>query len=325
MQRIIHIVTVLLTAGTLAAGPAAAQQDFPNRPMRMIVPWPPGQAADLVGRVMAQKIAEVLGQQIVIDNRAGAGGMIGTDVAAKATPDGYTLLSASSGPVSINPLLQKAAYDPMRDLTPVANVCLSPFLLVTVPQTPAQNAREFVALLKASPGKYTFASSGTGATAHLVAEFFNSMAGVQVTHIPYKGSVPALTDVISGRVNYAFETIASTMPHIKSGRLKTFGISMARPSALAPGIEPIAVAANLPGFDAAAWIGVMVTGGTPKSVVDKIAAAVETAIKSPDVTDKLLTVGVEVDYRRPAEFAQYLKEQQTRYGDIIKRGNIKIE
>jgi tripartite-type tricarboxylate transporter receptor subunit TctC len=315
----------LFAAALIVAGAAFAQKDYPNRPLRMIVPWPPGQAADLVGRVMAQKIGEVLGQQIVIDNRAGAGGMIGTDVAAKATADGYTLLSASSGPVSINPLLQKAAYDVERDLTPVVNVCLSPFLLVTVPQFPAQTAREFVAVLKANPGKYQFASSGTGATAHLVAEFFNNLAGVQVTHIPYKGSVPALTDVISGRVAYAFETVASTMPHIKSGRLKTFGISMGRPSALAPGIEPIAIAANLPGFDAAAWIGVMVTAGTPKDVVAKLAAAAETAMQSPEVREKLLTIGVEVDYRRPDEFARYLKEQSARYGEIIKKGNIRVE
>ena len=320
MQR-----SILLAAVLAFAGAAGAQQNYPNRPLRMIVPWPPGQAADLVGRVIAQKISEVLGQQIVIDNRAGAGGMIGTDVAAKATPDGYTLLSASSGPVSINPLLQKAAYEPLRDLAPVANVCLSPFLLVTVPQFPAVTARDFVAVVKANPGKYSFASSGTGATAHLVAEWFNGLAGIQVTHIPYKGSVPALTDVISGRVDYAFETVASTMPHIKSGRLKTYGISMARTSALAPGIEPLATAANVPGFDAAAWIGVMVTAGTPKEIVAKLAAAVETAMKSSDVRDRLLTVGVELDYRRTEEFARYLKEQQARYTDIIKTGNIKIE
>ena len=327
MKRIDPYAAMLACAAALVfyAGAACAQQDYPNRPLRMIVPWPPGQAADLVGRVMAQKIGEALGQQIVIDNRAGAGGMIGTDVAAKATPDGYTLLSASSGPVSINPLLQKAAYDVERDLTPVVNVCLSPFLLVTVPQFPAQNAREFVALLKANPGKYTFASSGTGATAHLVAEWFNSMAGVQVTHIPYKGSVPALTDVISGRVAYAFETVAATMPHIKSGRLKTYGLSMGRPSALAPGIEPIAITANLPGFDAAAWIGVMVTAGTPKAIVDKLAAAAETAMQSPEVLEKLLNIGVEVDYRRPAEFTRYLKDQQMRYAEIIRKGGIKIE
>src|SRR3954463_11781791 len=197
MQRFFLIAAMLATAGAVYA-----QQDFPARPMRMIVPWPPGQATDLVGRVMAQKMADVLGQQIVIDNRPGAGGMIGTDIAAKAAPDGYTLLAASSGPVSINPLLQKVAYDAERELAPVANVCVAPFLLVSAPSFPAQNAKEFVALLKANPGKYTFASSGTGATAHLIGEFFNSLAGVQVTHVPYKGSVPALTDVISGRVAY---------------------------------------------------------------------------------------------------------------------------
>ncbi len=316
---------ILFLAMLAGAGAASAQQDFPNRPMRMIVPWPPGQAADLVGRVMAQKMGEVLGQQIVIDNRAGAGGMIGTDVAAKATADGYTLLSASSGPVSINPLLQKTAYDVDRELTPVANVCVAPFLLVTVAQFPAQNAREFVALLKANPGKYTFASSGTGATAHMIAEFFNNMAGVQVTHVPYKGSVPALTDVMGGRVAYAFETVSATLPHVKSGRLKTYGISIDRASALAPGIEPLAVTAGLPGFNAAAWIGVMVTGGTPKAIVDKLGAAAATAIKSPDVLEKLFSIGVEVDYRNPADYARYLKEQQVRYSEIIKRGNIKIE
>jgi tripartite-type tricarboxylate transporter receptor subunit TctC len=316
---------VLFAAMLAVAGAAGAQQDYPNRPLRMIVPWPPGQATDLVGRVMAQKMSDVLGQQIVIDNRAGAGGMIGTDVAAKATPDGYTLLAASSGPVSINPLLQKTAYDPERELAPVANVCVAPFLLVSAPSFPAQNAKEFVALLKANPGKYTFASSGTGATAHMIAEYFNNMAVVQVTHVPYKGSVPALTDVISGRVAYAFETVASTMPHVKAGRLKAYGISIDRPSALAPGIEPIAVAANLPGFNAAAWIGVMATAGTPKRIVDKLGVAAETAMKSPEVLERLASVGVEVDYQRPAVFADYLKEQKKRYSEIIKRANIKIE
>jgi tripartite-type tricarboxylate transporter receptor subunit TctC len=316
---------VLFAAMLAAVGAACAQQDYPNRPLRMIVPWPPGQATDLVGRVMAQKMSDVLGQQIVIDNRAGAGGMIGTDVAAKATPDGYTLLAASSGPVSINPLLQKTAYDPERELAPVANVCVAPFLLVSAPSFPAQNAKEFVALLKANPGKYTFASSGTGATAHMIAEYFNNMAVVQVTHVPYKGSVPALTDVISGRVAYAFETVASTMPHVKAGRLKAYGISIDRPSALAPGIEPIAVAANLPGFNAAAWIGVMATAGTPKRIVDKLGVAAETAMKSPEVLERLASVGVEVDYQRPAVFADYLREQKKRYSEIIKRANIKIE
>ena len=320
MKRIVAFAAIVFFAAT-----AIAQQNYPARPLRMIIPWPPGQATDLVGRVMAQKLSEVLGQPVVTDNRPGAGGMIGTDVVAKASPDGYTILAASSGPVSINPLLQKAPYDVGRELAPVANVVLAPFLLVTYPSFPAANAREFIALVKASPGKYTFASSGTGATAHLIAEWFNAMAGLQVTHIPYKGSVPALTDVIAGRIDYAFETVAATLPHVKAGRLKTYGISIGRISALAPGIEPVATAGNLPGFDVAAWIGVMVTAGTPKAIVNRLAAAVETAMKSAEVRERLLTVGTEVDYRGTEEFTRLLKNQQARFSDVIKRGNIRIE
>jgi len=320
MKRIVIFAAMLVFAGT-----AIAQQNYPVRPLRMIIPWPPGQATDLVGRVMAQKLSEILGQPVVTDNRPGAGGMIGTDVVAKASPDGYTILAASSGPVTINPLLQKTPYDVGRELAPVANVVLAPFLLVTYPSFPAANAREFIALVKASPGKYTFASSGTGATAHLIAEWFNAMAGLQVTHIPYKGSVPALTDVIAGRIDYAFETVAATLPHVKAGRLKTYGISIGRISTLAPGIEPVATAGNLPGFDVAAWIGVMVTAGTPKAIVNRLAAAVETAMQSAEVRDRLLTVGTEVDYRGTEEFTRLLKNQQARYSDVIKKGNIKIE
>jgi tripartite-type tricarboxylate transporter receptor subunit TctC len=319
-----RVILLVLAVFALAA-PALAQQNYPNRPVRMIIPWPPGQATDLVGRVLAQELTKVFGQQVIADNRAGAGGMIGTDVAAKATPDGYTLLAGSSGPVTINPLLQKTPFDVDRDLLPVANVGLSPYVLVTNPQFPAANVREFIALVKANPGKYSFASSGTGATAHLVAEWFNGRAGLQVTHVPYKGSSPALTDVIAGQIAYAIETLAATQPHIKSGRLKAYGISLAKGSALAPGIEPLATGANLPGFDVGAWIGVMVPTGTPKPIVDRIAAAIETTMQSPEVRERISGVGLELDYRRTDEFTRYLKEQKARFADIIKTGNIKVE
>ncbi len=328
MKRIALLVAALVFSGAAIAQQNAAPasgQAYPNRPVRLVIPWPPGQATDLAGRVLAQKLSELFGQQVVADNRAGAGGMIGTDVVAKAAPDGYTILAASSGPVTVNPLLQKAPYDVDRDLAPVANIGLSPYLLVTSPQFPAANAREFVALVKANPGKYSFASSGTGATAHLIAEWFNSLAGLQVTHVPYKGSSPALTDVISGQIAYAIETAAATMPHVKSGRLKAYGVSLARGSALAPGIEPLATAANLPGFDVGAWLGVMVPAGTPKPIVDRIAAAVDTAMQSAEVRERIAGIGVEVDYRRTEEFTRYLKEQQARFADIIKKGNIKLE
>ncbi|MGZ5152050.1 MAG: Bug family tripartite tricarboxylate transporter substrate binding protein, partial [Burkholderiales bacterium] len=287
--------------------------------------WPPGQATDLAGRVVALQLSTILGQQVIPDNRPGAGGMIGTDMAAKATPDGYTLLAASSGPVTINPLLQKVPFDPVRDLAPVANVGLSPYILVTGAKFPAANIKEFIALVKANPGKYSFASSGTGATAHLVAELFNGRAGLQVTHVPYKGSAPALIDVISGEIAYALETMAGTMPHIKSGRLKAYGISTIKGSALAPGIEPLATGANLPGFDAAAWIGVMVPAGTPKPIVERLAVAVDKAMQAQDTRERIEAAGLEVDYRRTEVFAPYLQEQRARFAEIIKKNNIRIE
>jgi tripartite-type tricarboxylate transporter receptor subunit TctC len=316
---------VLLFAATVLASAAFAQQNYPTRPLRIVIPWPPGQATDLAGRLVAQKLSELLSQPVIAENRPGAGGMIGTDVVAKATPDGYTLLAASSGPVTINPLLQKVPYDAERELLPVANVGLSPYILVTGGKFPAGNAREFVSVIKASPGKYSFASSGTGATAHLVAELFNGRAGLQVTHVPYKGSAPALVDVISGQVAYALETMAATMPHVKAGRLKAFGISMIRTSELAPGIEPLAKVADLPGFDASAWIGVMVPVGTPKPVVERLARALDKGMQGADMRERLATAGLEVDYRPPGEFARYLKEQKVRFAEIIKKNNIRIE
>ena len=327
MKNIALLVAVLALTGPALAqqGAAATAQGYPNRTVRMVIPWPPGQATDLVGRVLAQKLSELFGQAVVPENRAGAGGMIGTDAVAKAVPDGYTILAASSGPVTINPLLQKAPYDVDRDLMPVATIGMSPYLLVVNSQFPAANAREFLALVRANPGKYSFASSGTGATAHLIAESFNSLSGLQVTHVPYKGSAPALTDVMGGQIAYAIETAAGAMPHVRSGRLKALAVSLAKGSALTPGIEPMATAANLPGFDVGAWLGVMVPAGTPKPIVDRIAAAVETAMQAPEVRERIAGVGVEVDYRRTEEFTRYLKEQQARFAEIIRKGAIKVE
>ena len=320
MRRITLLMSMLALCGA-----ALAQQPYPNRPLRMVIPWPPGQATDLAGRVVAQKLGEVLGQPVVAENRAGAGGMTGTDTAAKAPPDGYTLLMASSGPVTINPLLQKTPYDVDRDLVPVARVGLSPYVLVTAPSFPAANARELVALVKANPGKYSFASSGTGATAHLVAEWFNMRAGLTAIHVPYKGSAPALTDVAGGQVAYALETVAGTMPLIRANRLRAYGISLGKASALTPGIEPLAKSLNLPGFDVGAWIGVMVATGTPRAVVDRLSAAMHTVMQSAEVRERLTGVGLEVDYGGADEFAPYLKEQHARFAEIIKRGNIKVE
>ena len=319
-----RILLILLAALTLC-GAALAQQPYPNRPLRVVIPWPPGQATDLVGRLIAQKLTEVLGQTAVPDNRAGAGGMMGTDFAAKAAPDGYTLLMASSGPVTINPLVQKTPYDVDRELVPVAKIGLSPYVLVTSPSFPAANAKEFVALVKANPGKYSFASSGTGATAHIVAETFNMRAGLSTIHVPYKGSAPALTDVAGGQVAYALETVAGTMPLVRAGRLRAYGLSIAKATAMAPGVEPLADSLGLAGFDVGAWIGVMVPAGTPKPVIDRLSGAMQTIMASADVRERLTGVGLEVDYAGADEFARYLKVQHTRFADIIKKAGIRID
>src|SRR5258706_4888466 len=239
-----------LIAGLLVAS-SAWPQNYPNRAVRVVVPWPPGQATDIAARVVADKLQQALGQPFVIDNRPGAGGAIGSEVVVKSAPDGYTLLAASSGPLSIMPNLQKTPYDPLKDLAPISLIAAVPFALVVNPSFPAANAKEFVALVKANPGKYTFASSGTGATAHLFAELFNSMAQIQARHVPYKGSSPALTDIMNGQVTYAVETVAATVGHIKSGRLKTFGVSTARRSNAMPDVPSLGEVANLP-YDAAA-------------------------------------------------------------------------
>lgn len=321
------LLTATVLGGTLAVSTDVAAQGaaYPNRPVRMIVPWPPGQATDLAGRVLAEQLSRGLGQPVVVENRAGAGGMIGTDAAAKSTPDGYTILAASSGPVTVNPLLQKAAYDPEKDLIPVAMIGMSPYILVTHPSFPAKDVKEFVALVKANPGKYSFGSSGTGATAHLIAESFNSTVGLQATHVPYKGSAPAITDVMSNQISWVIETAAATLPNVRAGKLKAYGVSLAQGSYLAPNIEPFQKSLGLADFDVGAWLGVMVPAGTPRPVVDRLAAEVDRAMKSPEAKKGFDSIFVEIDYRPAEAFARSLKQQKERFTEIIKRGNIKVE
>jgi len=291
----------------------------------MIVAWPAGQATDLGGRVVAQELSKELGQPVVVENKAGAGGAIGTDLTAKATPDGYTITMASSGPVTVVPLFQKTPYDPDKDLIPVAMVGLSPYNLVTAPDFPAKNAAEFVALVKANPGKYTFATSGAGATAHLITESFNAATGLKSVHVPYKGSSPALTDVASGQVNYAIETAAATMPFIRNGRLKGYGVSLKNGSTVTPGQIPLATGANIPDFDLGAWMGIMVPKGTPQPVIERLSTAIAKVMKLPEVQKQFDTIAVQVDYRDQAEFRKYLKSISQEFAAVIKANDIKVE
>jgi tripartite-type tricarboxylate transporter receptor subunit TctC len=314
-------IVATLAAWLFALG--ALAQSYPNRPVKVVVPWPPGQATDIAARVVAERLQTVLGQPFVVENRPGAGGSIGTDAVVKSAPDGYTLLAASSGPVSIMPNLQGTPYDPLKDLAPVSLICATPFALVTHPSFPAASAREFVALVKANPGKYTFASSGTGATAHLFAELFNSMAGIQARHVPYKGSAPALTDVMNGNVSYAVETVAATQTHIKSGRLKAFGVTTAKRTGAMPELTPLAEV--VPGYDAAAWIGYAAPAGTPRELLARISGEMRKLLATDEVKARLVSLGLDAVSSTPEEMAAYLRREQERYGSIIKSQNIKVE
>ncbi len=308
-------------------GAAAAQQApaYPTRPIRLIIPWPPGQATDLAARVLAQRFSEILGQPVVPENRAGAGGMIGTDAAAKAAPDGYTLLAASAGPVTINPLLQRTPFDPERDLAPVAMHSLSPYQLVVRRNFPANDIREFIAVVRAAPGRYTFSSSGTGATAHLIAEYFVRSAGLDVVHVPFQGSAPSMTALVAGQVDFSVETTAATNPIVRQGNARGLGISLARGTALAPDVPPIARAADMPGFDAGAWGGIMVPANTPRPIVERLAAAVEQAMTAPEVRERFTQINTEIDYRGTDAFAVYLREQREKFAGIIRAANIRLE
>lgn len=304
---------------------AVAQAAYPNRSIKMMIPWPPGQATDLVGRSLAMGLTQILGQTVVAENKAGAGGMIGTDVVAKAAPDGYTLLAASSGPITVSPLLQSTPYNVDKDLTFIAMAGLSPYLLVTAPDFPVKDAAEFVALVKANPGKYTFASSGTGATAHLICEAFNARAGLKAVHVPYKGSSPALTDVMAGRVSYCIETAAGTMPFVRDGRLKALGVSLMNGSTVTPGIPPLATAANVPGFNLGAWVGLVAPGGLPQDLRERLAKAVQEIMQAPETKELYQRIAVEIDYKTGPEFAKYLSDTKAQFIDVIKTNNIKIE
>ena len=314
----------LLFASVLVST-AALAQSYPNHPVKVIVPWPPGQATDIAARMLAAKLQESMGQAFVIDNRAGAGGAIGTEAVVKSPADGYTLLAASSGPVSIMPSLQKIPYDPLKDLTLIGLITRNPYALVVAANFPASNAKEFIALVKANPDKYTFASSGTGATAHLVAELFNSQAGIKARHVPYKGSAPAITDVMSGQVDYMVETVAAVAPHLKSGRLKTFGVSTGRRAAALPDVPTLAEAGNLPDYDIGAWIGYAVPAGTPRDIVLRLSGEMQKALQAPDLKERLLNAGLDPVAVPLDELPAFMRREQDRYAAIIKGANIKVE
>ncbi len=316
--------TLLIAATLLVAGAAHAQQ-YPNRPVKVIIPWPPGQATDLAARIIGQKLQEAFGQPFIMENKPGAGGAIGTQEVVRSAPDGYTLLASSSGPLSIKPNLEKISYDPVKDLAGVSLTALAPFALVSGPAFQPNSAKDLVALVKANPGKYTFASSGTGATAHLFSEMLVTATDMKARHVPYKGSAPALTDVMNGSVDFTIETVASIVGHVKNGRLKVFGVTTAKRSSALPEVPTLTEALGLKGYDNAAWIGYAAPAGTPKEILERLAAEIKKAAAMPDVKERYLTLGMETAANTPAEMDAMMKSELARYGQAIKAAGIKVE
>jgi tripartite-type tricarboxylate transporter receptor subunit TctC len=315
---------VLAVLALFIAGHAAAQ-GYPNRPIKIIVGFPPGQSVDVVARLVAQPMSQSLGQGVVVENRAGAGGVIGASALLAAPADGYTTMIGSSGPLSINPHLTKVPFDVKSSFEPISMLASLQYVLVTQPSFPASNAKELIALVKANPGKHNFAGSGNGTTQHLAGELFKLQAGLEATFIPYAGSTAAITDLMSGRVSYAFETIATVLPLIQSGRLKALAVSSQKRSTQLPDVPTVAENAGLKDFNVVAWIGLLAKAGTPPEATNKLAAEVQKALQTPEVRERFASLGMDPVSSTPAELTRVMNDAYERYGDVIKRANIKIE
>jgi tripartite-type tricarboxylate transporter receptor subunit TctC len=312
----------MLAALALCAGSAFAQ-NYPNHPIKLLVPWPPGQATDVAARMVADKLVPVLGQPLVVDNRPGAGGVVGSEVAAKSPADGYTLLAGSSGPISISPNVQKVAYEPLRDFAPISLLAVNPFMLVVNPAIPAKNVKELIDLLKANPGKYSFASSGSGATSHLMSVLFNSMAGVDAVHVPYKGSSQSITDVVNGQVAYTIETVPAVAGLVKADKLRALGATSLKRAQAMPDVPTIAE--TLPGYEMFGWIGLMAPAGTPSAITERISAETRKIMSDPEIRKRFLAAGMEPEGNTPAEFAVFLRNQNDRYGSIVKQAHVRLD
>ena len=322
--------SLLLGASGLAAGLAApaivqAQAAYPARPLRMIVPWPPGQATDLMARVTATKIGESWGQAIVPENRAGAGGMIGTDLVAKAAPDGYTILAASTGPITTAPLVQRTPYDVQRDLAPVAQIGISPYVLIVRKDFPAQTAAEFVAKVRAEPGKYTYATSGTGAAAHLITLMFLTRAKLDAVHVPFQGSAPGLTAVTAGQVDFAIETLVATSALFRQGAVRALGVSLQNGTELQPDLMPLARLPGVEGYDVGAFGGYMVPASTPRPIIERLDAETGKAMATDEVKGRLAQIGFQPFYRNTADFTAFLNRHREEFREVIQANNIKVD
>lgn len=319
-------VSSCLAAVLLAiASSAAVAQAYPVKPVRMVVPFPAGGATDIVGRLIAQKLSESWGQQVIVDNRGGAGGTIGSDIAAKSAPDGYTMLVGTSSTHAIAPsLYSKLPYDPVRDFAPVTLVASATILLAVHPSVPAKNVRDLIALAKRKPNALSFASSGNGGISHLIGEHFKSVGGIQMLHVPYKGDTPALVDLVSGQVHLMFGTAVSFLPYVKAGRLNALAVTNPKRSPIAPDVPTVAES-GLPGFEALQWFGIFVPAGASKEIVARLNGEIVKIVRLPDIRERMTSLGADVVGSTPEQFAAFQKTDTAKWARVVKESGAKIE
>ena len=322
MTRVCKLIGIL-TLALLALG--AQAQTYPAKPIRLICPFPPGGAVDIASRAVAHALTQQLGQPVTVDNRPGAGGNIGAEIAAKSAPDGYTLLMATSNILAINPALySKVPFDSLKDFAPVSIVVSLNNVLVVHPSLPYKSVKEVIAAAKAQPGKLTYASSGNGTSIHLSGELFKSMAGVDMLHIPYKGSAPAVTDLLAGQVNMMFDNIPSSLPHIKAGKLRALAVTGSKHSHSLPDLPTIAEAA-IPGYESYVWFGVVAPAATPAEIVKRLNAELAKAAVSPEFRDRLSGQGYDVLSTTPEQMTDSIRGEMAKWGKIVKASGAKVD
>lgn len=318
-MRFVVVISVAFAAMTGAAN----AQPYPVKPIRIIAPFAPGGATDILARLVAQRLTEALGQQAIVENRAGGGSVIGTELAAKAAPDGHTLLMVSTSTVTLPSLQRKLPYDTLRDLATVTQLVSSPNVLVVHPSLPVKSVRELITLARARPDQIAFGSGGNGTSTHLGAEILGIMAGVRMTHVPYKGAAPATVAILSGDVSWQLSAILSTMPHITARRLRAIAVSSLGRSSVLPDVPP--VADTLPGFEASPWTGVSVPAGTPKEVIARLHQEIQRGFNAPETRERLARDGNEVVTSTPEEFDAFFRAQMVKWGKVIKAANIRVD
>ena len=319
----VRIACVAALALAMALPSLAQAQNYPNRPIRMVLPFSPGGAADTPGRMLMHKLSQALGQQVFVDNRPGAGGTIGAEAVAKSAPDGYTLMTISNTHVISANLYKKLSYDAVADFTPVLQFGDAPNVLVVHPSLPAKSVPELIALAKAKPGSINYVSSGNGSSQHLFAALFTSLAGINMFHIPYKGSAQATTDLLGGEVKVGFPGIAGMMQYIKDGRLRPLAVTGAKRSPELPDVPTIAEA-GVKGYEASLWLGILGPAGMPKDVVAKLNTSIAGILKQPEMQKSLSAIGTEIVYRQPDEFGKFLRAENQKWANVIKEIGLKI-